>query len=71
MEMPEIMGEMRATWCAGGPSVPVTCRYVQDRASLHEMLDEVGRWLGLERRGSWCIWNWVLEAGVCRHEVKI
>lgn len=36
-----------------------------------QMLDEVRRWLGLERRGSWCMWSWVLEAGVCRHEVKI
>lgn len=35
MEMPETMGEMRGAWCASGPSVSVTRRYVQDRASLH------------------------------------
>lgn len=52
MEMPETMGEMRGVWCAGGPSVPVACMCRTEHLYM-QMLDEVGRWLGLEGRGSW------------------
>jgi hypothetical protein len=30
------------------------------------MLGEVGKWLGMQRRESWCVGGWVLVAGVCR-----